>query len=66
MVALMNPEDAYIFMLEHLAVHMESGGAGIRMLIDVYLFNKKHESELDRLYVSNVLKDILLDDFENL
>lgn len=64
LVALMNPEDAYIFMLEHLAVHMESGGAGIRMLIDIYLFNKKHESELDRVYVSNVLKDILLDDFE--
>ena len=64
LIASMSLTDAYIFMLEHLAGHFEYGGAGIRMLMDVYLFQKKHGSELDRTSVSKILKEILLDDFE--
>ncbi len=64
LIASMNIEDTYIYMLEHLANHMECGGAGIRMIMDVYVFLRKHESELDREYTERVLKKILLDDFE--
>lgn len=63
-IAYMTLEDTYIFMLEHLASHIEFGGAGIRMYMDVYLFLKKHGAELDRSYTDKVLADILLSDFE--
>ena len=62
--AYMTLEDTYIFMLEHLASHIEFGGAGIRMYMDVYVFNQKHCHELNRAYVDKILKKILLSDFE--
>lgn len=63
-IANMSLEDTYIFMLEHLADHIEFGGAGIRMFMDVYVFLKNHENDLDRAYVNKVLDEILLADFE--
>lgn len=64
-IALMTLEDTYIFMLEHLANHIEYGGAGIRMYMDVYMFLKKHADELNREYVDKILSDILLSGFES-
>lgn len=63
-IVSMTLEDTYIFMLEHLANHVEYGGAGIRMYMDVYVFLKKHQGALNREYVDRVLEDILLSDFE--
>ncbi len=63
-IASMTLEDTYIFMLEHLANHIEYGGAGIRMYMDVYVFLKKHGSSLNKEYTHKVLDDILLADFE--
>ncbi len=63
-IAVMTLEDTYIFMLEHLANHIEFGGAGIRMYMDVYVFLKNHGSSINRKYIDKVLNDILLADFE--
>lgn len=63
-IAKMSLEDTYIYMLEHIANHIGAGGAGIRMYMDVYLFNLKHRNELDRVYVNKILDEILLRDFE--
>ncbi len=63
-IAKLSLEDSYIYMLEHLAHHLETGGAGVRMLMDVYLFLKRHSTFLDREYTTKVFSDILLDDFE--
>lgn len=63
-IAHMTLEDTYIFMLEHLANHIEYGGAGIRMYMDVYVFLRKHKAELNREYVDKILSEIKLSDFE--
>ncbi len=61
---VMSLEDTYLFMLEHLANHILFGGAGLRMYLDVYLFNKNHKSELKREYVDFVLSKLNLAEFE--
>lgn len=61
---VMSLEDTYLFMLEHLANHLLFGGAGLRMYLDVYLFNKNHKSELKREYVDFVLSKLNLAEFE--
>lgn len=65
-VASMSPEDSYIYLLEHLAKHIENGGAGVRMYMDIYVFRKKYGEKLNRAYVDDVLKKILLDEFEKI
>lgn len=60
----MTLEDTYLYMLEHLAKHIESGGAGIRFYMDVYVFMKAHDKELDRAYIDKVLTKIKLSQFE--
>ncbi len=63
-IAKLTLEDAYIYILEHLAHHLASGGAGVRMLMDVYLFLNRHSTALDREYITKILSHILLEDFE--
>ena len=63
-VAKLTNEDFYIYMLEHLARHLETGGAGLRMIMDFYVFLSKYESSLDRAYVDKVLTELKLDSFE--
>lgn len=63
-IARLTSEDTYIYMLEHLAHHLETGGAGVRMLMDVYLFLNKYTLTLDREYITEVLSRIKLADFE--
>lgn len=59
----MTAEDYYIFMLEHASNHFKGGGIGIKHLIDIYIFNRKHN--LDRNYLDRELKTIGLFTFEN-
>ncbi|MCH5211587.1 MAG: nucleotidyltransferase family protein [Oscillospiraceae bacterium] len=40
-------EDIYIFMMLHLIKHLTEGGAGIRMLIDIWLMDEKWGHELN-------------------
>ncbi len=60
----MTPEDTYLYMLEHLAKHIENGGAGVRLYMDVYVFMEAHAKELDRAYLDKVLTKIKLSQFE--
>ncbi len=56
----LRPEDFYIYILEHLAKHIEGGGAGIRMVIDVFVYNKAHGNTFDNNYINSELKKINL------
>lgn len=51
----LSPEDAYIHCVEHLARHYLGGGAGIKNVMDVYMFNK---FGLDYKYVANAMKQL--------
>lgn len=64
LVCRMTLEDTYIFMLEHLANHLQCGGAGLRMYLDVYLFVKNNKKSLNKAYVDTVLREIRLSNFE--
>ena len=49
-------EDFYIFHMVHLAKHYNSGGSGVRSIVDIFLFLKnKH---IDRTYVARELKKL--------
>lgn len=57
-------EDFYIYMLAHMAKHFFETGCGIRNLIDIYIFNNKYGSVLDKKYISGELTACGLLDFE--
>ena len=57
-------EDFYIFMIAHLAKHFQSGGSGIRSVIDVQQFLDKMEEKLDWKYIDEELRKIELTQFE--
>lgn len=44
------PEDEYVYLVTHTVKHLEVGGAGIRSLLDLYLFFKAH-AEMNWDYV---------------
>lgn len=58
-------EDYYIFMMVHLAKHLQSGGSGIRSVVDIWLFLDKKKTELNWKYIGEELKKIRLDAFES-
>lgn len=49
-------EDYYVYMIGHLAKHMRYGGIGIRMLLDLFVFERKRKSECDWKYVEEHLE----------
>lgn len=51
----LNPSDFYIYITIHAWNHFRESGIGIRWLLDVFVFLKKHAAELDRAYVSGEL-----------
>lgn len=60
----MTPEDELIFHMIHLAAHFAQGGAGIRFVIDVYVYN---QLPLDQLYLEGELEKIgLLSFYKNI
>ncbi len=62
----MSKEDTYIYLFAHMAKHFNKEGAGMRNMIDCYLFNKKYSfDEEQRSYIDKVLKELELDVFEN-
>ncbi|MBQ4105001.1 MAG: nucleotidyltransferase family protein [Clostridia bacterium] len=62
-VGSLSINDTYIYMLEHLAKHLEGGGAGLRLIMDVYVFLKAHSTELDSEYISQELTKLRLTKF---
>ena len=60
---VMTNEDFYLMMISHFAKHMAGSGAGIRFLLDVYVFNK--QVSVDKELLQERLKNAKLDVFEN-
>lgn len=58
-----SPEDHFIFLCFHLAKHLDSSGAGIRMFMDIAVYLMKYEKELDWLYIWKECAGIKLDCF---
>lgn len=56
-------EDVYIYIVSHAAKHYLSGGTGIRSVLDVYLFNQKHELDFD--YIDLEFKKLNISNFAN-
>ncbi|MGN0452854.1 MAG: nucleotidyltransferase family protein [Ruminococcus sp.] len=59
-IASLSNEDFYIYLLEHLAKHFEGSGAGVRLIMDVYVFLKAHSSDLDNSYINSELSKLNL------
>lgn len=60
----MTNEDLYIYLICHLNKHYSSGGAGIRFLLDIFVFNNHFDGTLDTAYISSELSSLGLLDFE--
>lgn len=56
----MNLEDELIFNIIHLAIHFLEGGAGIRFILDVYVYN---EHNMDTKYIERELTNLNLLEF---
>ena len=52
----MNVTDYYVFHLVHFAKHYYANGSGIRSILDSYLYLREHGKELDRIYLSDWMK----------
>lgn len=60
----MTDVDFYIYLICHMYKHYIYTGTGLRSLLDVYVFYKKHADTLDRAYLDAELKKLKLIDFE--
>ena len=57
-------EDFYVYLISHMAKHFYEEGCGIRNLLDIYVYQKKYETEMDYVYIAEELKKCGLTDFE--
>ncbi len=61
----MSDEDAYVYLIAHMAKHFSRDGAGMRNIVDCYLFNKKYSFDNNQQeYIYSTLKSLGLDVFE--
>lgn len=58
----LSDNDTYIHLVFHLYKHFVNSGAGVRMLLDLYLMRKN--ADLDFLYIKDVLQKLGVDGFE--
>lgn len=56
----MRVEDELVFNIVHLAEHFKEGGAGVRFIIDVYVYSRL---EMDQAYVEQELERLGLNEF---
>lgn len=62
----MDDEDTYIYIIAHMAKHFTKDGAGMRNIIDYYLFSKKHKfNDEQQKYIENTLDELGLKIFKN-
>ncbi len=64
LIGRLTDEDLYLYILSHLSKHMMAGGAGVRMIMDIYVFNKAHGEKLNREYLEKELNKLGLAEFE--
>lgn len=55
-------EDFFVYIFTHFTKHYRGGGAGIKYILDFYVFFKTHP-ELDKEYIKSQLKKLYLDVF---
>ncbi len=48
-------EEFYVYMMAHMAKHFAVKGCGIRNLVDIYVYNRKYASEMDRALIEREL-----------
>lgn len=58
-----SPEDHFVFLCFHLAKHLNSSGAGIRMVMDLALFLKAYRERMDWGYIREQLAKLGMDRF---
>ena len=59
-----SPEDFYVYMTAHEYKHYSAGGTGLRSLLDIYVFLRKFEGQLDFDYVLREIENLELSEFE--
>lgn len=60
----MTNEDFYLHMIIHMYIHYNSGGTGLRYLVDLYYVLNQPNYEIDWNYVKAKLTEFKMDDFE--
>lgn len=61
---LLTEEDFYVYMIAHLAKHVDKYGCGIRPFIDVYLYHQNTPTDFDHRKAEQILSEIGLLRFE--
>lgn len=59
------PEFHFLYLLTHIAKHISSSGAGIRMYLDIAFFLKHFGDRLDWQWIAEELKTLRFEDFSN-
>lgn len=62
----LEPEFHFLYLLTHIAKHISSSGAGIRMYIDIAVFIEHFGENLDWDYIQKELKTLCFEDFANM
>ena len=60
----MTDEDFYLYLIAHQYHHYIGRGSGLRSLLDVYVYMKRYENELDRAYLQRELDTLGMRAFE--
>ena len=61
----MSDEDYYLYMIAHMAKHMKYSGAGIKMVLDVWVFLRSYGEKLDMDVLNSRLKYCGLEKFDD-
>lgn len=59
------PEFHFVYLLTHIAKHINGAGAGIRMYLDLAFFINHFADNADWAYIENELEELKLEDFAN-
>ncbi len=65
-VWVFTPEFHFVYLLSHIAKHIYSSGAGIRMYLDLAFYIKKLGKQLDWQWIQKELSTLKLSDFFNI
>lgn len=57
-------EDHYLYMIVHSYKHLLAGGISVRMLLDIYVYNRNHKNDFDFDYLNEKLRLFKLETFE--
>ncbi|MGN1201666.1 MAG: nucleotidyltransferase family protein [Eubacterium sp.] len=62
----LSPEYHFLYLLTHIAKHINGSGAGIRMYMDIACFIRHFENELDWKYIQREIQTLCFNDFANI